>query len=271
MSFHTCILAAAVLLATVVQGEENRSSTAYRTDDAVYQLAPSATLVHGLLEGPTRFRELLRYGDFGLGALSPLDGEVIVLDGTVYQASHKGGRLREVAVEEQTPFAYIKRFVEDRRLELPPAESYEALTRELDRQLRSLNLLYAVRIDGVFDYFKLRSVPPQKAPYAPIDEVVGQQRIFEARDIRGTLVAFRFPAYLGGVSGSGHHMHFVDVERRIGGHLLELRSAALTAIVDESYGLSLILPDDAAFKKADFSGTGNAGAFGRAVRPADQD
>lgn len=269
MSIRIYIAAIAALLATAVHGEESQPAKAYRADDAVYQLAPSATLVRGLLEGSTHFRELLRYGDFGLGALSPVDGEVIILDGTVFHASHRGGRVREVAVEEQTPFAYIKRFVEDRRVELPPAESFQVLTRELDRQLPSPNLLYAVRIDGVFDYLKLRSVPPQKPPFAPIGEVVRQQKIFEARNIRGTLVAFRFPAYLGSVSGSGHHMHFVDAERRIGGHLLELRTSTLTASIDESYGLNLILPDDAAFKTADFSGASNPDAFGRAVRPAD--
>ncbi|WP_308367416.1 MULTISPECIES: hypothetical protein [unclassified Microbulbifer] len=39
--------------------------------------------------------------------------------------------------------------------------------------------------------------------------------------------------------------------------------------IDESYGLNLILPDDAAFKTADFSGASNPDAFGWAVRPAD--
>ncbi|MFC6632721.1 acetolactate decarboxylase [Microbulbifer taiwanensis] len=263
--FHAALAVALSLLTAIVRAEEN----AYSAEDALYQLAPTAVLTQGLLEGPTPFHQLLRFGDFGLGGLSPVDGEVILLDGTVYQARYPDGRLREVDPEERTPFMFIKRFGDDLRLQLPPVDSYDDAVRQLDRQLPSPNLIYALRIDGEFDYLKLRSVPPQKRPYPPIDQVVRGQRIYERENIRGTIVAFRFPAYLGSTSGSGYHMHFVDAERKLGGHLLDLRSrVALAVSVDESHGLNLVLPDDAAFKAADFdSRADSSGAFNRAVRP----
>lgn len=62
-------------------------------------------------------------------------------------------------------------------------------------------------------------------------------------------------------------IHFVDGERRIGGHLLDLRRPALTLSVDESHGLNLILPQDPAFLGVDSSDSANAsGAYARAVR-----
>lgn len=257
-------IVAILLSSPAVAKEEVR----YRVDDALYQLAPTAVLAQGLYEGPTPFRELLRFGDFGLGAINPLDGEIIIVDGAVYQASHEGGKLRRVESGERSPFAYIKRFHEDRRIALPAAESLDELAREIDRRLPTPNLIYALRIEGVFDYLKLRSVPRQKPPYPPIDEVVQSQSVYEQRKLRGTIVALRFPPYLAGTTGSGFHMHFVDAERRVGGHVLDLRSPALSVPVDESRGLHLILPDSPAFEEAGFSAaTDSSGAYERAVRP----
>ncbi|MCW8127271.1 acetolactate decarboxylase [Microbulbifer halophilus] len=256
---------AAILLSPPAVAEEK---TDYRVDDALYQLAPTAVLAQGLYEGPTPFRELLRFGDFGLGGINPIDGEIIIVDGAVYHASHRGGKLREVGPGEKSPFAYIKRFREDRRIALPAAESLEELERAIDRRLPTPNLIYALRIEGVFDYLKLRSVPRQKPPYPSIDEVVKGQSVYERTDTPGTIVALRFPPYLGGATGSGFHMHFVDAERRLGGHVLDLRSPALSVPVDESRGLHLILPDSPAFEEADFSAANDSsGAYERAVRP----
>lgn len=258
---------AAILLSPLATAEEAPGS-GYRVDDALYQLAPTAVLTQGLYEGPTPFRRLLHFGDFGLGGINPIDGEIIIVDGAVYHASHRGGKLRQVEPGEKSPFAYIKRFREDRRIELPAAESLGELMREIDRRLPTPNLIYALRIEGVFDYLKLRSVPRQQPPYPPIDEVVKGQSVYEHRDLPGTIVALRFPDYLSGTTGSGFHMHFVDAKRRIGGHVLDLRSPALAVPVDESRGLNLILPDSPAFDKADFSAAGDAsGAYERAVRP----
>ncbi|WP_250458689.1 acetolactate decarboxylase [Microbulbifer litoralis] len=267
-----CLVAiAATLLSPQTLAEEAPTAgPGHRLDDALYQLAPTAVLAQGLYEGPTPFRELLRFGGFGLGGINPIDGEIIIVDGVVYHASHRGGKLRRVEPGEKSPFAYIKNFREDRRLELPAAASLDELIREIEQQLPSPNLIYALRIEGRFDYLKLRSVPRQKPPYPPIDKVVKQQSVYEHRDLVGTIVALRLPGYLAATSGRGFHMHFVDAERRLGGHVLDLRSPALSVPVDESRGLNLILPDSPAFDKANFGASADAsGAYRRAVRPRD--
>src|SRR5215831_16176370 len=53
--------------------------------------------------------ELLRYGDFGLGTLDHLDGELIVLDGRAYQA-RGDGVVVEVSPDRSTPFAIVTLF-----------------------------------------------------------------------------------------------------------------------------------------------------------------
>jgi len=45
-----------------------------------------------------------------------------------------------------------------------------------------------VRLDGRFQALKLRSVPRQKPPYRPIDQVVAEQNVYELADVTGTLV-----------------------------------------------------------------------------------
>ncbi len=260
-------------MATAVQvSASDKISLAFKAEDSVYQLAPSAALMRGLYEGTTRFENLLDLGDFGLGALNAIDGEVILLEGKIYQASHHQGRLRNVTAQEQSPFFYLKRFQEDLRITLKTVHNLDHLIAQLDAQLPSLNLLYAIRVDGGFEQIVLRSVPPQRPPYPPINKVVEQQTVFKAQRIRGTLVAFRFPTYLSSVSGSGYHLHFVGADRRIGGHVLNIHADGLTALIDSSHGLTLMLPDDPAFHAADLDiSAGDASTIYRdAIRPGNK-
>ena len=264
------LLITIALLATAVQaGASDTASLAFEAEDSIYQLAPSAALTRGLYEGSTRFEHLLELGGFGLGALNAIDGEVILLDGKIYQASHQQGRLRSVTTQEHSPCFYLKRFREDLRITLKTVRDLNHLTAQIDAQLPTLNLLYAIRVDGEFAQITLRSVPPQRPPYPPINKVVEQQTVFKAQAIRGTLVAFRFPAYLSSVSGSGYHLHFVSEDRRIGGHVLNLNGDGLTALIDTSHGLTLMLPDDPAFRAADLDiSAGDASKIYRdAIRP----
>ena len=224
-------------------------------EDAVFQLAPAASLSEvGLFEGATGYKDLLRLGDTGLGALSPLEGEVIVVDGIAFHAD-EGGKLKKLPTTATTSFAFVKRFRADRELPLNPAANLKEFIQALDAGITSANLFYAVRIDGLFNKVLLRSVARQTPPYPPLADVVAKQHVFALKQIKGTLVGFRFPSYLGSTNAEGWHFHFVDQKRIIGGHVLDLTTAPLVAQLDESRSLTLILPEDAAFDKADFTGS----------------
>jgi acetolactate decarboxylase len=238
----------------------------YCAEDTIYQFGPSAAFAASLFEGPTSFRDVLRLGDFGLGATSPLEGEVIILDGTAYQASPTGA-LDILPPSTRTPFAVVKHFRADRRVDLPEIADLDGLGHALDAALPSRNRFYAVRIEGQFDYVQLRSIPRQAPPYPELAEVVRGQNVFAATEIEGTLVGFRFPSYVGGVNASGWHFHFVDEARHLGGHVIDVRAGPSTAALDQSRSLTLILPDDPAFDDADLSRGGDGEAFQAAVRP----
>ncbi len=66
--------------------ESESSPTAVRADDALVQYSLVAALAAGDYDGGISLGELVRDGNFGVGTFSRLDGEMIVLDGKVYQA-----------------------------------------------------------------------------------------------------------------------------------------------------------------------------------------
>ena len=99
-----------------------------------------------------------------------------------------------------------------------------------------------MRVDGRFDLVRARSVPRQRKPYPPLVDVVKEQRVFEFRDVDGTVVGFRFPDYAQSVNVAGFHLHFVTADRRRGGHVLECRMRHGTLRLDRSSDLHLELP-----------------------------
>ena len=56
----------------------------------VFQHSTLAALMAGLLGGTMRAGDLLEHGDTGIGTLHGVDGEVIIVDGEVYQADQTG-------------------------------------------------------------------------------------------------------------------------------------------------------------------------------------
>ena len=119
---------------------------------------------------------------------------------------------------------------------------YAALRVHLGKVVGDRAACHAIRIDGHFGYVKTRSVPRQNKPYPPLVEAVKHQPTFEFRDVRGSLVGFRFPDYVQGLNVSGYHFHFITEDRTAGGHLLECRIARGELRVDQESDLRLELP-----------------------------
>ena len=56
----------------------------------LFQVSTSGALVQGIYQRVVSSRFLLNYGDFGLGTFENLDGEMVVLDGAIYQVRGDG-------------------------------------------------------------------------------------------------------------------------------------------------------------------------------------
>ena len=215
---------------------------AERDPHVLFQASTIGALLEGAYDGDLSFAELAAHGDLGLGTLNGLDGEMIALDGEFLRAD-VDGLVSPVAATAKTPFAVVTRFQPtlDERLDGPL--SHAELLERLDALIPTGASSCAIRLDGRFELVRARSVPAQTPPYRPLAEVVADQHVFDLVDVEGTMLGFRFPAYVEGIEVAGYHLHFVDKERRRGGHVLGSRSGGpLRVRIDPSDDLHVELP-----------------------------
>jgi acetolactate decarboxylase len=209
-------------------------------DGAVFQTSTLEALLHGAYLGDVSVEELARRGDLGLGTFDALDGELIAVDGIVYRAAADGS-VAPAAPDRRCPFAVITRFV-PRVERAVGALDFDALLAVLDSDVPRTGVCSAVRLDGHFDHVRLRSVPAQRQPWRTLDEVLAEQRTFEATDVEGTVVGFRFLPRAAGLDIPGFHLHFIRADRRFGGHVLSCRTRSVRARLDFDADLDLELP-----------------------------
>jgi acetolactate decarboxylase len=219
-------------------------------DDALVQYSLIAALADGDYDQGVGLKELLRGGDFGVGTFNHLDGELILLEGKLFQAT-ADGRVRAADLDGTTPFAGVKFFREDGRIEDFAATSLEDLDEQLDRKLPRRNAPYALRIDGEFIALTLRSVPAQQPPFKPLVEVVKLQTTWQEENIRGTLVGVRCPQWVGTLNVAGYHWHFISDDRARGGHVLNCQFAKGVLRYDECTSLVIQIPNSDEFDQFD--------------------
>ncbi len=249
------VLVAFSVFATPGIADETTHRAGYETATA-FQFSTLPALSLGLYDGGMTFGEVLQHGDFGLGTFDALDGEGIILNGKAWRVRFDG-KVSAVAKKTTTPFAVVTFFKPQQKLKITQSTPYAALRPLLDKLLSTPNAPYAIAIRGTFARIKVRSVPRQNKPYRVLSEVVKTQSEWEWKNIRGTLVGFRFPSYLSQVNLAEYHFHFLSDgkadDKKRGGHLLdcELREGEIQ--IQTLRGMDLRLPTSADFDSANLS------------------
>ncbi len=221
-------------------------STMAHAGDSLNQFSTIGALMAGEYEGDWTVDELTNYGNFGLGAVNRLQGELIVADGTFYVAVADGS-LRQLELEEQMPFVMLTHFEAQAVTRLGPS-SYVLMTSAAKTLAANKNLPLAVRIDGHFKKLLLRSERVQTKPYEPLATVMARDEVrYSARDITGSLIGFYMPAYFRGLSVPGFHFHFVSGDRNLGGHVIDAELTRGKLSVDPTPVFHLVLPDNSRF------------------------
>lgn len=220
--------------------------------DIFFQISTINALLEGVYDGDVTIEELRKRGDFGLGTLDGLDGELIGLDGKFYQIK-SDGVANFADNSTKTPFAVVTFHEADKTVMVNKSLNLEQLENYLDSILPSQNIFYAIRIDGAFRYIKVRSVPRQERPYPRLVDVVKNQSTFEFHDIRGTIVALRLPEYINGINVPGYHFHFLTEDRKAGGHLLSLITDDIRIQIDYTSEIHMVLPGNREFFSVDLT------------------
>ncbi len=234
------LLVASVTLALAACGSSDASEQASR--HSLFQVSTLGALSRGLYDGDLNIGAVVERGDFGLGTLDHLDGEMIILDGVAYQVPIDG-KPRVVDPSVTTPFAAVTSLAPDEVFTLDGASDYADLQNQLDGHLSTLNVPVAIKISGRLPMLSVRSVPRQEPPYPPLADVVANQTVFDLEDVKGTLVGFRTPTYLSDLNAAGHHFHFLSDDRSAGGHVLDGRFGEVLVELQYMRDFEMRLPD----------------------------
>jgi acetolactate decarboxylase len=217
----------------------------------IYLCAPVNALVEGIYKENIPLAEIKKHGDFGLGTFNDLDGEMVMLDGQVYQIASDG----HVAVIDDSalaPFACVTFYEPLSHDEIDGEMDYDAFLEWLYDLLPSPNLFYAIRVEGVFAHVKARSVPKQDS-YRPLVEIAKEQATFDFYDVEGTLAGFFTPSFMASLNVPGLHLHFLSADLRQGGHLLECAPRKVRVGVQFLSTLELSLPIGLDYLTLDFT------------------
>ncbi|TFD31024.1 acetolactate decarboxylase [Cryobacterium cryoconiti] len=222
------------------------------TRHEIFQTSLMSALLDGVYEDEMTVADLLSRGSFGIGTFNGLDGEMLIIDGTCYQLRADGG-VSKADLGAYTPYAVVTNFVPHIESKLPQNIVRAEASTFIDKMTASQNYMYALRIDGDFEWIRMRTVVKQEKPYRPMVEATDEDAIVELHDVSGVVAGFRTPLYEQGIGVPGCHTHFVTDDRTAGGHVLDFKLRSGTAALCLGTDLRLQLPLTDAFKNANLA------------------
>jgi len=208
--------------------------------DVLFQLAAFNTFSLGNYAGTMNYSSLAQKGDFGIGTFDGLDGEMIALKGVFYQIPSDGAP-KEASSTQTAPYVTVTFFEVDEAFRVS-IFNYTQLKAFLDEKLTSKDAIYAVKVNGIFDWAQTRSPQKQAVPYSNITEALKTQAVFSLRNVSASAVGFWFPLCMDGVDYAGYHLHLITDDRTAGGHLLDCIIRNATVEIDETSRYELVLP-----------------------------
>lgn len=221
------------------------------TNRTLYTAGHAGAFIGGLYDGFYPYSQLMWHGDFGLGAPDKLDGELLMLNGRIYQ-TQSTGKTTELK-KGVTPFAVVNFFHADQSFRIPAGLTKERLFAWLDSIFPKQNYIYAIHIRGAFKRIKTRAFPPvTQKPYQPLASMIGLQHFFNLDQISGDLVGYRIPEFMEGANISGYHFHFLSADKQHGGHLIDLETSDVTVEVERLDSFNVYIPQTKDFEQFDF-------------------
>ncbi|KAG9780010.1 hypothetical protein KCU88_g3871, partial [Aureobasidium melanogenum] len=218
----------------------------------IYQYSLVNALMSGVSDSGITAAQLASKGNQGLGTFVRIDGELLLLDGTVYQLQ-ASGKIRVAAPTDQIPYAVSTHFQPQHTVTGDAArlETKDSIDVVLERYNNHAgNLFMAYRVDGHFRRVKCRTVKGQEYEGQPLTELGKKQFVAEYRDVEGTIVGFRSPQAWQGFFVAGEHMHFIDKDKKVGGHVLEVEADDVRIGVSTINNIHIELPTSDKFNDA---------------------
>jgi acetolactate decarboxylase len=220
--------------------------------ELIYHYSVWAALVNHVWEGNLSVKELKSKGDIGLGTFNSMNGEMIILDGQIYQVAENGS-VGEPGDDSLVPYAITTYFDEDLKFEISEPTGFDMLKKEILSRIPSKNYLYAIRIRGKFSYIKCGGATRQEKPYQlDLEEFLRVRPVYEKENAEGILVGFLCPDFIENINVPGLHLHFISDDKQFGGHVMEFDAKQMHICLDITRRYQFVLPETVDFRKTDF-------------------
>jgi acetolactate decarboxylase len=208
----------------------------------MYQIGLVPAFLNGIYVSNYTFKTLAKQGDFGLGTINELNGEMIALDGKFY-CIDKNGVTREIKKTECTPFSVVSFFKPSEFKEISHIQNIQQLNQTLLSMIKNVNLFYMFRIDGEFSSMQLRSETCHCSQVIPLSELLlKHQNKYQLRKTHGSLVVTYSPSYSKQMCIESFHYHYINDERSTGGHVFDLvvEQARVSLQAIENFQMNLV-------------------------------
>ncbi len=210
-----------------------------QAEKTIYQISTIENIKQKQFKGLVNLYSLRSFGDFGIGTLEGMDGELILLDNCFYKANQEL-EVHKPELTEQSPFCILTRFTSS-STSTDQVENELDFSKRIQSYYRHKNLL-AIKAEGKFEKLTLRSGKKQFPPYHELENLLKNAVKKEFEHIEGTLIGFYFPTSFNGMAQENFHFHFISGDQKIAGHLLEFNKAKLKITIDTKEYLTILNP-----------------------------
>lgn len=219
----------------------------------LYQLALFQSVAQGEYYGASTVGAFKEHGDFGMGIFEAVDGELIMLDGVVYQALHDGSVVIPPD-DARIPYGNCAFFTAD--INLPDITCADLTELEKTLNLSVLkhgkNQFYFAKIHGCFPQIRVRSELRQEEPYRMLNIALRtDQREYCYEDLSGTMIGLYCPAFMQSMNAPGWHFHFISDDGSAGGHMTGAVLQNCQAALCKMSRLITDIPDSDSFNGRD--------------------
>jgi len=141
----------------------------------ITQVSIMNALLVSKFDGLLPVKDLLEHGNHGIGTFNQMDGEMIVIDGVIYQGK-ADGKTYQPDPENLTPFGTVCNFVPDITWELTEPVDYPGLDESINEMAPNPN--------GLSPAFHHRRSHPRRPPVGVRDgsRVMRRQLLHQPRD-----------------------------------------------------------------------------------------
>ena len=212
--------------------------------ETINQVALLQSLALGNFEGSITVKEWKTFGDTGIGTFEGLNGELIALDGVIYQGD-QNCRAKIMRDSDTIPFSNITFFDKDFSIKLKNIDDKAALESKLDECVKSkgANSFYMVKIPAEYSQILIRSEAKQSKPYPTLVQALqATQKEVTLKNIRGTIVGLYCPPFMSSLNSVGWHFHFISADKKFAGHVLELGINSGEAQFDKTDKFAMRVP-----------------------------